>query len=91
MRIEIRVVAFVLLFCGNVFAGDELKCPKGQIVDPCGTSSCPQCDDCVPACVPDSGQQKRAKPPEGGYASCEECARACVPDKKAKVKGAKRR
>ncbi len=27
-------------------------CPEGFICDPCGTSSCPMCDDCVPACKP---------------------------------------
>lgn len=87
MRIGMRALAFVVLFSGLSFAGDELKCPKGQVVDPCGASSCPQCDDCVPACVPDTGQKKKA--PSSGYASCEECARACAPEKKAK--GTKRR
>ena len=27
-------------------------CPQDQWCDPCGTSSCPMCDDCVPACRP---------------------------------------
>ena len=27
-------------------------CPDGFTCDPCGTSSCPFCDDCLPACVP---------------------------------------
>lgn len=31
-------------------AGD---CPEGMTCDFCGTSSCPVCDDCVPACVPE--------------------------------------
>lgn len=29
-------------------------CPVGSFCDPCGTSSCPYCDDCVSACKPDS-------------------------------------
>jgi hypothetical protein len=27
-------------------------CPPERYCDPCGTSSCPMCPDCVPACVP---------------------------------------
>lgn len=27
-------------------------CPQGSRCDPCGTSSCPACEDCVPACKP---------------------------------------
>ncbi len=27
-------------------------CDEGDYCDPCGTSSCPMCDDCVPACRP---------------------------------------
>lgn len=30
-------------------------CPSGLICDGCATSSCPECKNCVPACVPASG------------------------------------
>ena len=31
-------------------------CPAGEICNPCGTSSCPMCRDCVPACMPGPGE-----------------------------------
>lgn len=32
---------------------DECEaCPTGEVCDPCGTSSCPNCRDCEPICVP---------------------------------------
>ncbi len=30
---------------------DDADCPSDMTCDPCGSSSCPYCDDCVPACV----------------------------------------
>jgi hypothetical protein len=36
--------------CENESEGSN-GCPEGFYCDPCGTSSCPFCDDCVPACV----------------------------------------
>lgn len=30
----------------------DADCPAGQRCDPCGTSSCPECEDCIAACVP---------------------------------------
>ena len=32
---------------------EDTDCSEDMICDFCGTSSCPFCDDCVPACVPD--------------------------------------
>lgn len=29
----------------------DFDCPTGEVCDPCGSSSCPSCDDCVPLCV----------------------------------------
>ena len=29
----------------------DADCPADQWCSPCGTSSCPQCDNCIPACV----------------------------------------
>lgn len=31
---------------------EDAPCPPDRICDDCGSSSCPDCDDCVPACVP---------------------------------------
>ncbi len=31
---------------------EDKDCPDESWCNPCGTSSCPFCDDCVPACVP---------------------------------------
>jgi hypothetical protein len=28
------------------------ECPRGQRCDPCGTASCPACENCIPACTP---------------------------------------
>jgi len=39
---------------GEPGCSSDADCPEGQSCDPCGTSSCPVCDDCVPACVPDT-------------------------------------
>ena len=36
--------------CEIEAAGSD-GCPEGFYCDPCGTSSCPFCDDCVPACI----------------------------------------
>lgn len=36
---------------GEPECSESTDCPPGMICDPCGTSSCPVCDDCVPACV----------------------------------------
>lgn len=30
----------------------DRDCPRGERCDECGSSSCPFCEDCVPACVP---------------------------------------
>ena len=30
---------------------NEQDCPNGEECDPCGTSSCAFCDDCIPACT----------------------------------------
>jgi len=30
----------------------DADCPPDQWCSPCGTSSCPDCDNCLPACVP---------------------------------------
>ncbi len=35
---------------------DDFDCPTGEVCDPCGTSSCPFCDDCVSSCVTATGQ-----------------------------------
>ena len=32
---------------------ESSDCPEGFVCDACGTSSCPFCDDCVAACVPE--------------------------------------
>ncbi|MEM9070224.1 MAG: hypothetical protein AAGE52_17085 [Myxococcota bacterium] len=37
---------------GAPTCGGDFECPIGTDCDPCGTSSCPFCDDCVSACVP---------------------------------------
>ncbi len=31
---------------------ETMPCPPGQLCDPCATASCPECYDCVAACVP---------------------------------------
>lgn len=36
---------------GEPGCADARDCEPGQSCDGCGTSSCPFCDDCVPACV----------------------------------------
>ena len=36
---------------GEPGCSDVTDCPVGMMCDFCGTSSCPYCDDCVPACV----------------------------------------
>ena len=38
---------------GEPGCSDDKDCPSGMRCDFCGTSSCPFCDDCVPACVPE--------------------------------------
>ena len=30
---------------------NDNDCPSGSICDPCGTTSCPSCPDCIPACI----------------------------------------
>ena len=37
----------------KIETGGVDDCPENFYCDPCGTSSCPFCDDCVPACVPE--------------------------------------
>ncbi len=39
---------------GDPGCSDDTDCPSGTQCDFCGTSSCPYCDDCVPACVSES-------------------------------------
>lgn len=36
---------------GEAGCTDDFDCPAGEVCDFCGTSSCPACDDCLPACV----------------------------------------
>ncbi len=43
--------------CADACEGYCDKCAPGTICDSCATSSCPECKDCRPACVPiDTGQ-----------------------------------
>ena len=35
---------------GKCNANDD--CPKDERCDACAASSCPECDDCIPGCVP---------------------------------------
>ncbi len=37
---------------GEAECRDDSDCPDGETCDECGSSSCPACDDCVPACAP---------------------------------------
>jgi hypothetical protein len=39
---------------GKAGCSEDIDCQTGMFCDLCGTSSCPFCDDCVPACVPES-------------------------------------
>lgn len=48
-------------------------CDPGEVCDPCGTSSCPLCDNCIPACRPGGGPICPGPDPAG----CRE--RGCPP------------
>lgn len=37
---------------GEPECSSDADCPEGSTCDPCGSSSCPFCDDCIPACIP---------------------------------------
>ncbi|MBM4358922.1 MAG: hypothetical protein FJ096_12530 [Deltaproteobacteria bacterium] len=41
--------------------GGETPCPDAFTCEPCASSSCPTCDDCVAACVPANGSRICAK------------------------------
>ncbi|HZO17119.1 MAG TPA: hypothetical protein VFB62_27770 [Polyangiaceae bacterium] len=43
--------------CSTACEGFCGICEVGSICHPCGTSSCPECTDCKPACVPISAGQ----------------------------------
>lgn len=43
----------------------DADCGLGEVCDPCGTSSCPVCDDCVPACRPGGGALCPGPDPSG--------------------------
>lgn len=48
--------AHVCLYARNVCVpvpDDAGNCPTGYRADPCGSSSCPSCANCIPACIPD--------------------------------------
>lgn len=58
----------------------HLDCGPAELCDPCGTSSCPDCEDCVPACV-DTECDTEATP------TCEEFRPECAPGLVAVVEG----
>jgi hypothetical protein len=62
--------------------GGEAACPTDFTCDPCATSSCPACEDCVAACVPANGAAictKHADCPTTDWCvfSASACAKRC--------------
>ena len=79
---------------GGVACSDD-TCALGEVCDECGSSSCPECDDCVAACVPPRAGLTPIVSDACGTcaagthcydcatsscAECEDCVAGCVPD-----------